>query len=724
MHSGKAAQRLVLALLAITLSGCGIAVDPPEEDDDEGETPLPLPVVALSIVPTSIAVGQSIAVSWSSQNSSACSAVGPWTGSLPLTGDENATIYEPGTYDIGVECSGPGGSTYRYMQVEVVGEPVAVTMSADPVSVPVGGTSTLSWSAPMANVCTATNSWIGNRPTSGSAPVTVANEGANNYEMVCQARIGQVRGIVIVTGVQARVTLTAAPETVGAGQTTTLTWSSTQASSCVASGAWSGAKAASGSEEVTAPTLGTHDFSLSCSNPGAAGTDSTTVTAVAPTLAFRAFPASVPAGEPVTLSWESAYAKECTASGGWSGTRTLANFETFTPVAAGSVEYVLTCGNDGGTAMKTATITATAAATAPPAATAYQINARHDGATNLGAGFTLPALSVPAWTREFDTTVNYPLIADGRVYVLTQGDGAGGRLHALDPQTGATLWGPVTVTGGTPVGHAYANGRVFVQTFSGMLRAYNAATGTLMWSQPLPGYWYDTPPVAYGGHVFTMGLAYGLHALDETTGMVVWSQLALSGSHSAPALTSEGLYTMTQCRLLSVNPATGTTRWTRETDCHGTTRTVALRDAELFVRRLTSPSDDGRRIDANSGMDAADMSTQTIPAVTDTTFFTLSADGTLAAIDRTDNTEAWTYVGDGDLVSAPIVVNGMVFVGSGSGIVFAVDAATGAQQWFGVAPAPILGPDEHNIQGLAGLAAGEGLLVVPAGNSVAAWRLL
>jgi outer membrane protein assembly factor BamB len=722
VHSGRGAWHLAVALVAIALSGCGIALDPPAEDDDDGgETPLPLPVVTLSVVPASIAVGQSVAVSWSSHESSACMAVGHWGGPLPLTGSEDAAIYEPGTYDIGVECSGPGGSTNRFVQVQVVGQPVAVTMSADPVSVPVGGTSTLSWSAPMATTCTAVVNWIGNRPTSGSAPVTVALEGANRYELFCQARIGQVHGEVTVTGVQSRVTLSAAPETVGAGQATTLTWSSTQASGCVASGAWSGAKAASGSEEVTAPALGTHDFSLSCSNPGAAGTDSATVTAVAPTLVFRAFPASVPAGEPVTLSWESAYAKECTASGGWSGAKTLASFETFTPAAAGSVEYILTCGNDGGNAMETATITATAAATAVPAATAYQINARHDGATNLGAGFTLPALSVPAWTREFDTTVNYPLIADGRVYVLTQGDGAGGRLHALDPQTGATLWGPVTVSGGTPAGHAYANGRVFVQTFGGMLRAYDAATGAPMWSHPLPGYWYDSPPVAYGGYVFTMGLAYGLHALDETTGMVVWSQLALSGSDSAPALASDGLYTMTQCRLLGVNPATGATRWTRETECQGATRTVALRDAELFVRRLTSPSDDGRRIDANSGTDAADMSTQTIPAVTDTTFFTLSADGTLAAIDRTDNTEAWTYVGDGDLVSAPIVVNGIVFVGSGSGIVFAVDAATGVQQWFGVAPSPILGPDEHN---LAGLAAGEGLLVVPAGNSVAAWRLL
>lgn len=63
------------------------------------------------------------------------------------------------------------------------------------------------------------------------------------------------------------VTLTADPQTVVSGETTVLTWSSANATSCTASGGWEGGKATSGSEvsgALSAPT----DFSLVCSGPG------------------------------------------------------------------------------------------------------------------------------------------------------------------------------------------------------------------------------------------------------------------------------------------------------------------------------------------------------------------------------------------------------------------------------------------------------------------------
>src|SRR6201987_4224574 len=49
------------------------------------------------------------------------------------------------------------------------------------------------------------------------------------------------------------VTLSVSPTAITAGQSATLTWSSTQAVSCTASGAWSGSEAAMGSQAV-APT--------------------------------------------------------------------------------------------------------------------------------------------------------------------------------------------------------------------------------------------------------------------------------------------------------------------------------------------------------------------------------------------------------------------------------------------------------------------------------------
>ncbi len=63
------------------------------------------------------------------------------------------------------------------------------------------------------------------------------------------------------------VTLTANPTTVNSGATTQLTWSSTNATTCTASGAWSGTKETNGTE--ASPTItAASTFTLSCTGDG------------------------------------------------------------------------------------------------------------------------------------------------------------------------------------------------------------------------------------------------------------------------------------------------------------------------------------------------------------------------------------------------------------------------------------------------------------------------
>jgi outer membrane protein assembly factor BamB len=81
----------------------------------------------------------------------------------------------------------------------------------------------------------------------------------------------------------------------------------------------------------------------------------------------------------------------------------------------------------------------------------------------------------------------------------------------------------------------------------------------------------------------------------------------------------------------------------------------------------------------------------------------------------------WSFTGDGLLTGAPIVVNQYVFIRSSSGNLYALDAATGQIAWTTTLPAAI----GANVKGLpfASLAAGDGLLVVPSGNTVSAYIL-
>lgn len=64
-----------------------------------------------------------------------------------------------------------------------------------------------------------------------------------------------------------------------------------------------------------------------------------------------------------------------------------------------------------------------------------------------------------------------------------------------------------------------------------------------------------------------------------------------------------------------------------------------------------------------------------------------------------------------------------VCIGSSSGMLYAVERASGHAVWSDDVGASIMPPDEQNVsQPLTGLAAASGLLVVPASNLLVAYR--
>jgi hypothetical protein len=87
------------------------------------------------------------------------------------------------------------------------------------------------------------------------------------------------------------------------------------------------------------------------------------VTNPTPTVSLSASPVSVTAGIASTLTWASANATSCTASGAWSGTQ-----PTSGSVSTGALNkdstYALTCTGAGGSASASATVAVTAAPTA------------------------------------------------------------------------------------------------------------------------------------------------------------------------------------------------------------------------------------------------------------------------------------------------------------------------------------------------------------------------
>jgi hypothetical protein len=77
------------------------------------------------------------------------------------------------------------------------------------------------------------------------------------------------------------VTLSASPTSVAAGGTTALTWSATNASSCAASGAWSGTRPTAGSENSAPLFNSPSSFTLTCTGAGGQAIRTVNVTVAA-----------------------------------------------------------------------------------------------------------------------------------------------------------------------------------------------------------------------------------------------------------------------------------------------------------------------------------------------------------------------------------------------------------------------------------------------------------
>ncbi len=78
----------------------------------------------------------------------------------------------------------------------------------------------------------------------------------------------------------ASITLSISDDQIYLGNIVTLTWTTSNASSCTASGSWSGSKALSGSETITPESDGQKSYTLTCSNSAGTSTSKTVSTNV------------------------------------------------------------------------------------------------------------------------------------------------------------------------------------------------------------------------------------------------------------------------------------------------------------------------------------------------------------------------------------------------------------------------------------------------------------
>jgi uncharacterized repeat protein (TIGR01451 family) len=222
-----------------------------------------------------------------------------------------------------------------------------------------------------------------------------------------------------------------------------------------------------------------------------------------------------------------------------------------------------------------------------------------------------------------------------------------------------------------------ANGIVYAGSIHGLLSAYDAVTGTPIWSFQAPGPIYASPTIANGIAYFgtvnepqeTIVGNYAF-ALNATTGAVIWADPLPNGGEWAAPLIADGVAYFTMANreavsggVIAFDALTGVKKW--QTD----------RPYGIWAQPSLDPS--GQFLYQGTGNPCF---TEPNPTPGDgCSGYVLKfnvADGTFTQLIHVPD-----FSGDDDVATAPTYDNGNLLFGAKDGLFYSISAATGAVNW-------------------------------------------
>lgn len=235
---------------------------------------------------------------------------------------------------------------------------------------------------------------------------------------------------------------------------------------------------------------------------------------------------------------------------------------------------------------------------------------------------------------------------------------------------------PDGATGGSPTAglwaQAYGNA-----ANTGYSSASGPTVGAVRWSSGVGGT-IDTPPVTFGGRLFVTSRKK-LFALRTTDGSTAWSRTF--GSEIAHAVACvEGMVLVPSNRLEAVAPDTGQSLWSSSvgerpvTDLtvHDGVVYFGAADGKVYGVSVT----DGSQVARSALFPFGGIQT---PA-TDGTYVYVAASDNIVGL-KLSGSQVWKRDTDGAVQVPPMVDGDTVYVGTGSGSLYALDRKTGTVLW-------------------------------------------
>ncbi len=302
---------------------------------------------------------------------------------------------------------------------------------------------------------------------------------------------------------------------------------------------------------------------------------------------------------------------------------------------------------------------------------------------------------VPYWSSTTSATIqgqSSSVEANGIVYI----DDESGTLYAFNASSGSLIWSYATGvnTSGEEATPTVANNTVYYP--AGKLYVLNAMTGSFIWSTSLLN---DpiTSATVVNTIVYVTGIFGSVAAFDATTHNLIWKVKQLQYIESPPVIVNNVLFISYKLAgvLAALDASNGTVLWSGIVAQGGTDGAPAIANGLVYTSAFstTSPGDATLYAFKVSGCGQSSCSpvwTAAIghggnglssPAVANSIVYFGSTDGTLFAFNATTGKPIWTGItqaqpGNGFLYgSSPTIANGVVYDATADGYLYAFNAS-------------------------------------------------
>ncbi len=273
------------------------------------------------------------------------------------------------------------------------------------------------------------------------------------------------------------------------------------------------------------------------------------------------------------------------------------------------------------------------------------------------------------------------------------------------PSTNEVMW-VYNTTFEVVTGPAVLDGKVIAVLINGDVYALNATTGEKIWlkslgaGQNLVNLVWSSPAVD-SGRIYLGTRDNNVYCLNESNGDVLWSYPTGSQINSSPLVNSGQLYISSDDgKLYCLNAVDGSFKWSfsmSNTSANDFSSPAIWNNVVYVGSSGANPNNNGSNVfalDAFSGtlkwMYAVEGGgTTAAPAISDGKVFVGSGNGRMYSLDASNGSLIWNAtIGSGSsgvfgeiYMSSPAVADNLVFVGAGDGNVYCLNASSGLQVW-------------------------------------------